>query len=102
MRLWRVGEIIEKGLNAIGETVDHLNGVDKLDRDVQYAKALTCCVLAAVEIDKNSRDAAKWLKEQKLGSEELRTMLANHLREMPKEDFIQLMQQVGAAEKQAS
>jgi hypothetical protein len=102
LKKWRVEEIIERGLQVIGETVEMLSVTPSKERGAQFAKGLTLCVLAAVDIDRNSRDAAKWLKEMKLGAAELREMLANHLREMPTDDFAQLLKQVGRTEKQAS
>ena len=105
-KAWDIREIIETGLQALGETMDMLKAIELKKRlDVVYLKGLTACTRAAVEIAKDQRDAAAFFAKQELHEEDLVRLLTEHLAKMPPAQFAAIVAQVGdrttPAEKRA-
>jgi hypothetical protein len=83
-KTWDIREIIEAGLNALGETMNMLKMTPLCDRmDAVYLKGLTACTRAAVEIAKDQRDAAAFFSKMELHEEDLVRLLSEHLAKMP-------------------
>ena len=91
-----IREIIEAGVQALGETMGMLQDMPLSQRlDVVYLKGLTACTRAAVEIAKDQRDAADFLARQRLDDASLNKLLREHLAKMPPEQLAELLPRFG-------
>ena len=91
-KTYDIKEIIEAGLQALGETMDMLKNVELKRRlDVVYLKGLTACTRAAVEIAKDQRDTAAFMAHQKLNEQQLMKLLQEYLAKMPPEQLAELL-----------
>lgn len=101
-RDYRVEALIERGLIHLGETIDHLGGVDKMDRDHLYVRALSEAVLAAVAIGKEQRAAVEWLERRKLKEEDVRAAVREYIGHLSPQQFAELVAGTRPAERSAS
>ncbi len=92
-----IQKIIDKGLGVIDDMLDHFKMASPDDYDTRFAKAVTTCTLAAVEIAREERDAASFLAKQQLDEGALAKLLQDYLAKMPPAQFAELVAQVGDA-----
>jgi hypothetical protein len=98
---WTVDQIIELGLEVIGETVEYMKSVSVEDRDGEFAKSMTAFSRAACEISKEMREGAAFLAKQQIDPEMMRGLIQDYLRAMPREEFVAMVAQVRTGEQQA-
>jgi hypothetical protein len=91
---YRVEALIERGLVALGETIDYLATVPMEDRDHHYVRALSDPVLAAVDIAKEERAAIEFLERHKFKNEDLQAMVTRYLQTLPPAELDALMANV--------
>jgi hypothetical protein len=88
---WTVDQIIELGLEVIGETVEHMKTVELNDRDGEFAKSMTAFARAACEISKEMREAAAFIAAKKLDANDINAILIEHLRTLSSDDLLAIM-----------
>jgi hypothetical protein len=93
---WTVDQIIDLGLEVIGETVEHMKCVPLDDRDGEFAKSMTAFSRAACEISKELRESAAFLDAKKLKPEDITAVLVEHLRTLTKDELSSLFAVVQA------
>jgi hypothetical protein len=90
-----IQKIIDKGLGCIDAMLDHFVMCSADEYDTQFAKAVTTCTLAAVEIAKEQRDSAAFMAKQTLDEGALAKLLEDYLARMPGQQFAELVARVG-------
>lgn len=90
-----IQKIIDKGVGVIDDMLDFFKMSPSDDYDPQFAKAVTTCTLAAVEIAREQREAAAFLAKQQLDEGALVRLLQDYLAKMPPQQFAELVAQVG-------
>ena len=89
---YEIDDILERGRVALGKLIDDLAEVPEGDRDPKFhCRNLAECVLAVAKIKAEHRAELEFMEAHKLAGEDLRALLVAHLREMPVDEFSELM-----------